>query len=87
MNCKPGDLAYVVFGAQVGLVVEVIEPEIPFDDGSPAWAAKSSRPLRTLKRKSRRPSQATEFRVRDSWLRPISGVLVGDHIDDEVGTC
>lgn len=84
MNCKPGDLAYVVCGEQAGAVVEVKAAEIPFDDGSPAWRATSTTPLMTIKRRSRQMSEGTQFRVRDSWLRPISGIPVYEEQRDEV---
>lgn len=84
MNCKPGDLAIVIRGTQVGMIVSVIGSEVPFDDWSPAWHATTDRPVQTIKRRSRRVSQATEFRVRDSWLRPVSGLPIEDEVKDEV---
>ncbi|MBB3004396.1 hypothetical protein FHX57_006778 [Paraburkholderia tropica] len=84
MNCKPGDLAYVVCGYQIGVVVTVEKAADPFWDGSPAWVATSREPLETVKRKSRARSMATRFRVRDSWLRPISGVPVNDEVDQGI---
>jgi hypothetical protein len=84
MNCKPGDLAYVVRGMQRGVVVLVEHADIPYEDGSPAWKASSKTPVATQNRISRVKSMSTRFRVRDSWLRPISGVPVTEDVEDEV---
>lgn len=84
MNVKPGDLAYVVCGDQSGAVVTVEKTAEPFPDGSSAWVATSREPLETVKRKSRARSMSSRFRVRDSWLRPISGIPVTDDVTDEV---
>lgn len=84
MNCKPGDLAYIVAGQSVGAIVEVVKGATPYEDG-PAWECKSRHELPCAK-----PGElfsdrvANRFRVRDSWLRPISGVPVNDEQRDEV---
>lgn len=85
MNCKPGDLAYVVEGASIGAVVQVEKAAPPMKTGDPAWICKSRSPLRCAPRdKWLGDQEATVFRVRDSWLRPISGVPVHDEEHDEV---
>jgi hypothetical protein len=84
LNCKIGDLAYVVCGDQAGAVVTVEKVAEPFSDGSPAWEATSREPLETIKRKSRARSMSDRFRVRDSWLRPINGVPVNDEVTEEI---
>lgn len=85
LNCKVGDLAYVVCGGSAGAIVTVEKVAEPFmPEKSPAWLATSREKLETIKRKSRQRSMSNKFRVRDSWLRPISGVLVTDDVTDEV---
>jgi len=74
MNCKPGDLAFVVRGTQPGVVVTVEKIADPFPDGSAAWFATSRQMVKTIKRRSRKLSMSDRFRVRDSWLRPITGL-------------
>lgn len=76
MNCKPGDLAYVIASENVGAVVEVECASDAFDDGSPAWRCTSRSPLKTIGRKTGKRLVGTKFRVRDSWLRPIAGPSV-----------
>jgi hypothetical protein len=82
MNCKPGDLAYVVVGSQSGCIVAIEKIAEPFPDGSPAWTATSREKLVTRERLSCKQSTANRFRVRDSWLRPISGVPVDDEVSE-----
>jgi hypothetical protein len=87
MNCKPGDLAYVVRGwaEDLGLIVEVIRscPPSEWEDAAePEWECKSRSPVRAAR--GGRLVLSCEFDVKDSWLRPISGVPVTDDIEDEV---
>lgn len=84
MNCKKGDLAYVVCGMSVGAVVEVVVDAPPYD-GDPAWVCTSTSALPVAKHGQLFADRvATKFRVRDSWLRPISGVPVEEEQHDEV---
>lgn len=81
MNCKPGDLAYIVASedpSQIGIVVEVLRMEYPQHE---MWLIKvrdgHACVLTGL------PLQGTAM-IKDSCLRPISGVPVTDDIADEV---
>lgn len=83
MNCKPGDLAYIVkapFGGPIGSVVEVekpfgTEPRFGF-----AWYVKSSRPIPTRELGYRTDGVV----VPDDWMRPISGVPIEDEVTEEI---
>jgi hypothetical protein len=82
VNCKPGDLAYVVkrpFGGPVGVVVEVesfeeIHPVYGF-----LWVCRSKTPLPTIGLGFR-----CDVIVADDWLRPITGLPITEDIKDEV---
>lgn len=87
MNCKPGDLAYIVrdpYPENVGRVVRVIGPNA--HAGGPEWDCEScGAPLRVLD-----PARPWAFAIDarfdcyDADLRPISGVPVEDEVCDEV---
>ncbi|CAJ0899602.1 hypothetical protein R6138_04352 [Ralstonia thomasii] len=84
MNCKPGDLAYIVrseIQANVGAVVEVLSINIELSNamGEPFWNAQACRPLETMFGGFREIGT-----IEDSRLRPISGVPVHDEEHDEV---
>lgn len=88
MNCKPGDLAYIVrdpYPENVGRVVRVIGPAERPEDG-PEWDCEScGAPLRVLD--PARPwvlAVDVRFDCYDADLRPISGVPVHDEVCDEV---
>ncbi|MEI1392190.1 hypothetical protein [Klebsiella pneumoniae] len=93
MNCKPGDLAIVVRVdhegdlEDIGLIVEVLAPTpIQFWDSpdSPEWECRTRSSRRTRIPSTGAIVLAPEFDVKDSWLRPISGVPVTDDVEDEV---
>ncbi|MDR5825846.1 hypothetical protein [Caballeronia sp. LZ043] len=83
MNCKPGDLAYIVVPADWpiktvdGHVVEVVHLHPTYSaqasDRRPTWWCRFPTPW--LNSNGALVSQAY---VMDSWLRPISGVPVND---------
>jgi hypothetical protein len=92
LNCKPGDLAIVMYsetGLNLGKIVEVIKllgetPEFDgqfwnIDDG-PSWLveAKGSPILCSV------GPPLSVVPIPDAWLRPISGVPVDEEITDEV---
>ncbi|KWI90175.1 hypothetical protein WM08_15060 [Burkholderia ubonensis] len=85
MNCKAGDLAYITKGANAGCVVEVVELDgvLSEMEGEPFWMVMSRSPVVCTDFWGR-DVWATDFSVRDSWLRPIGGVPVTDDISDEV---
>lgn len=84
MNCKPGDLAYIVktdIPANLGAVVQVLSIDISLSNliGQPFWTAKACRPLETIY------GDFTDLgTIEDSRLRPISGVPVHEEKTDEV---
>lgn len=84
LNCKPGDMAVVVRGMNRDSIVEVVKSIAPIEEGNPCWHARSARKLVAIKRKTGDAVESNEFRVRDSWLRPISGVPVDEETRDEV---
>ncbi|AJG19051.1 hypothetical protein [Cupriavidus basilensis] len=88
MNCKPGDLAYIVrdpYPENLGRVVKVVGAPQWIDDG-PAWFCQATGgPLRVMNiDRPRETLRDTEFDCYDSDLRPISGVPVEDEVSDEV---
>jgi len=87
MNCKPGDLAYIVGGLDnpspnLGRIVEVLRLCGEDDDG-PNWVCKSREPL-ALMGPGDSTVYATEGICADAWLRPITGLPITDDIKDEV---
>ncbi|CAM8831148.1 hypothetical protein [Burkholderia pseudomallei] len=84
MNCKPGDLAIVTCGwdEDLGVIVEVIRlcPPCEWENvAEPEWECKTRRPVRV--KLGDKLALSCEFDVKDSWLRPISGVPVTDDVD------
>lgn len=93
MNCKPGDLAYIVRvddGGNryaIGLIVEVMRAvsfDCRADPDDPEWQCRSQTPVRARDMHTGLIVLTSEFDVKDSWLRPISGVPVTDDVTDEV---
>ncbi|KVS07784.1 hypothetical protein [Burkholderia vietnamiensis] len=86
MNCKPGDLAYIVRDSgstALGLVVDV-RRRSDRPDGTPCWMVGVPEGCFLECRATGRKINAREFRIPDAWLRPISGVPVTDDVTDEV---
>ncbi|MDE4918576.1 hypothetical protein ACUXAV_000675 [Cupriavidus metallidurans] len=92
MNCKPGDLAYIVSaspdtkGWNDGRVVEVLHVYIDHHvHFGRVWQVRSQTPLSIFDGFTGAPiGTMTEFQCPDDWLRPISGVPVHDDLHDEV---
>ena len=85
MNCKPGDLAYIVsslFPENVGKVVKVIELATAWN-GNEGWICEVCTPLKALKPEGAIKAEK-RIHCRDSSLRPISGVPIHDEEHDEV---
>lgn len=88
MNCKAGDLAYVVAppgppSALNNMVVQVGvdgECELGTVPDAPAWLCRFPTPFFS----PRLNRMISVCWVRDAWLRPISGVPVHDEQLDEV---
>lgn len=86
MNVKPGDLARIVAGSDVGTIVEV-QSDWQIVDGYHHWRVKSHRAVRTG---VRTPfgiilNRATDFSCRDESLRPINGdaeAVLRETVDD-----
>lgn len=86
MNCKPGDLAYIVksaTGASVGRVVEVVKSHGIGPNG-PDWNVRTREPFKVVMRDGSGIKKSKNFLMPDAWLRPISGVPVHDERRDEV---
>lgn len=87
MNCKPGDLAYLVKAMRdenVGRVVEVlyrIEDDLLM---GPMWKTRACVRLPTTTYGGTPNGMRTTADCPDWWLRPISGVPVEDEQYDEV---
>jgi hypothetical protein len=84
VNCKPGDLAYIIrseIPENVGAVVEVLrlDAEQSIESGEPVWWTRSPAP-------TMHSNGVIDYDgvVEDSRLRPISGVPVHDEERDEV---
>ncbi|SKC78449.1 hypothetical protein SAMN05445504_2395 [Burkholderia sp. CF099] len=92
MNCKPGDLAFVVrdeHSVNIGRVVRVVGPARYIGASSvfgPAWyCVTEGEPLLVMQFDD--PSTTfwlDEADIFDQCLRPISGVPVNDEISHEV---
>lgn len=83
MNCKIGDLAYVVGGEatpprNLGRVVEVMSLEGIFDEYGPVWNVQSSQLVETTRGLKYR------FHMCDARLRPIGGVPIHDEVSDDI---
>nr|WP_164465573.1 hypothetical protein [Burkholderia gladioli] len=93
MNCKPGDLAYVVRARNaenVGAIVEVLHVAVhgvDFVSSSDApghvWMVRSRRLLARATANGRPLPPALERPFADACLRPIGGVPVTDEVEDE----
>lgn len=86
MNCKPGDLAFIVGGLcnpspNLGRIVEVKRLDLMWSEieGCPVWQVDARNPLLCADILGR-DVFVTEASMKDSWLRPISGVPVDDEM-------
>jgi len=90
MNCKPGDLAYCIrvldsrLSENIGRIVTVLSrSDYLEEDSGPYWNVEAHAPG-VLGFNGRGFARATHCVIRDSSLRPISGVPVHDEVTDEV---
>lgn len=85
MNCKPGDLAFIVVGHNRGHIVEVLSAAGEFN-GDAVWNVRAPRKLPSFWNgdPGRPGGDVMEGQARDRNLRPISGVPVTDDVEDEV---
>lgn len=90
MNCKPGDLAFVVHQSKgapnAGRVVEVVAAHGYVRERF-CWLVKSSSPLNGFRPGAAKCALVTKGIIPDAWLRPISGVPVGEVLREEVPAC
>lgn len=87
MNCKPGDLAYLLASFRdenVGRVVQVVRRAGDHWLMGPMWVARACGPLPTVDYGGRPSGDHATAECPDAWLRPISGVPVHDEQRDEV---
>lgn len=90
MNCKPGDLAYVVRAdgepENVGRVVTVVALDSHLTSflGYPLWEVESPTPLTGVIYPSGEIVRTNWLVIADANLRPISGVPVFEDRCDEV---
>jgi hypothetical protein len=83
MNCKPGDIAYIVVecssAPNLGRIVEVLEYRGEHGTGRyPCWLVEASAPLNSFNPETKKPSRSALGIIPDAWLRPISGVQIDD---------
>lgn len=81
MNCKPGDLAYIVDStndSNRGRVVEVIREWGDHPKYGRVWTIRCKSALETW------AGTLKEAEAPDAWLRPISGAPVDQEQCDEV---
>lgn len=88
MNCKPGDLAYIVRTTSnaeeaLGVVVEVVTRGRDID-GMPSWHVQVPDRFTISHRLTGRESFKNRLNVPDAWLRPISGIPIHDEQHEEV---
>ena len=88
MNCKPGDLAYIVAGLvdpspNIGKVVEVIGLYGIDSALGLMWRCRATSPILTRRRDGRITADL-KFASPDAWLRPISGVPVTDDVTEDL---
>jgi hypothetical protein len=87
MNCKPGDLAYIVRAdgvpQAIGAVVEVVQKGRDVES-MPAWHVQVSERYTVSDKRTGKAAYRNRVNIPDAWLRPISGVPVEDERCDEV---
>lgn len=87
MNCKPGDLAYIVAGLvpeNVGRIVKVVSAYGEYLDFGFCWRVTSNAPLYAFNALTGECFVLSFGWIPDSWLRPINGVPAHDDVLDEV---
>lgn len=87
MNCKPGDLAYIVesaFPENLGRVVEVIDAYGMFRDEGFCWNIRANSPLTGEGEIDGTIMFLCEGFIQDACLRPISGVPIESDVKDEM---
>lgn len=83
MNCKAGDLAYIVdssFPENIGRVVEVIGAYGMFRDEGFCWNIRANLPLTGEGELDGTIMRLCEGFIPDACLRPISGVPLEDEV-------
>jgi hypothetical protein len=87
MNCKPGDLAFIVdsqFPENLGRVVEVISAYGDFRDEGFCWNVIAKTAMKGEGEIDGRIMYLREGFIPDVCLRPISGAPVNDEVTDDI---
>lgn len=87
MNCKPPCYAYITksdFPELIGLPVAVFSESVVDAELGFCWRVHASRRVPVWDDKHKRETVSSAFAVPDAHLRPISGILVGEDMRDEV---
>lgn len=90
MNCKPGDLAVVIggFPENVGAVVTVLASASEETNfwGCQIWLVEvTGRPLKAMHNRLGFVADVTGIlNMKDTLLRPVSGLPLNDDVKDEV---
>ncbi|PRD86907.1 hypothetical protein C6P76_13905 [Burkholderia multivorans] len=89
MNCKPGDLAYLLNKTgksqeNEGRVFEIVAYRFNHAKFGHLWKIRSVEPLNAFSQKGDPLGKQIFFDCPDDWLRPISGVPVTDDVEDGV---
>jgi hypothetical protein len=87
MNCKQGDLAYIVdsqFPENLGRVVDVLSGYGVFRDEGFCWNVRAKTALKGEGEIDGRIMYLRDGFIPDSCLRPIGGVPIDEEVRDEV---
>lgn len=79
MNCKPGDLAYIIHAMcpqNVGRVVEVVRDAGDHWLLGHMWVVRAFSPLQVMTDRGGYTFQSEFADTPDAWLRPIAGLPV-----------
>ena len=82
MNVKKGDMAIVINGGKIpALLGRIVEVEFFIGEGEDRWACHSESPITVPDPFDRGVRLTHKFSIRDSDLRPVSG-LDDDNVTD-----
>lgn len=87
MNCKAGDLAFIIasdFPEEIGMVVEVLPDSIVDEELGFCWHIRAKRPVACWDLDAQKDVFNSEFCVPDSDLRPVTGLPVGDEVTEDL---
>jgi hypothetical protein len=90
MNCKPGDLAIVTHARRtenIGKIVLVIGRAKDDETAGPAWQIHAERIQNVVFSQTGLPAirnPKLPLHQPDAWLKPVSGIPVGEDVRDEM---